>query len=238
MDFPVEEAIRQALENDGNYWGGGLTKVYDAVAMDYLYADVNNLLLFLGNHDMDRFADIVLDQSRDRVKLGMVLLATLRGIPQLFYGEEYNLHSADRSLGHSTLRMPLPDSTALTEENKDMMQFVSRLFTWRKTQPIIHFGKTKHFLARDNTYAFFRYTNKGAVFVYANASNETRTIPTEHYAEMWEDYRTVGNDVLTGQRYDLKQTDIQIPPANPYHPLGKTYESQDETYPKRYTQKS
>ena len=51
MDFPTEEAIRQALENDGNYWGGGLTKVYDALTMDYMYADVNKLFTFLGNHE-------------------------------------------------------------------------------------------------------------------------------------------------------------------------------------------
>ena len=63
MDFPVEEAIRQALENDGNYWGGGLTKVYDAVAMDYQYGDVNKLLTFLGNHDMARIRDVVKDRD-------------------------------------------------------------------------------------------------------------------------------------------------------------------------------
>ena len=89
MDFPVEESIRQALENDGKEWGAGLTRVYDAVAQDYLYADVNKLFMFLGNHDMDRFADVVKDHDPRRVKLGYVLLATMRGIPQVFAGDEY-----------------------------------------------------------------------------------------------------------------------------------------------------
>ena len=34
MDFPLEEAIRQALESDNQGWGGGLTRVYDVLTMD------------------------------------------------------------------------------------------------------------------------------------------------------------------------------------------------------------
>ncbi len=214
MDFPVEEAIRQALENDGNYWGGGLTKVYDAVAMDYLYADVNRLFTFLGNHDMDRFADVVKDKSLDRVKIGMVLLATMRGIPQLLYGEEYNMHSSDMSLGHSTLRMPLPTENELTAEMRYMYDFVSRLFTWRKTEKVIHTGKTMHFLDRNNTYAFFRYNDDEAVFVFTNAAEQVREIPTAHYQEILSRYNTVGEDVLTGEKVDLSKNNLIAAPLS------------------------
>lgn len=203
MDFPTEEAIRQALENDNNYWGGGLTKVYDAVAQDYLYADVNKLLLFLTNHDMDRFADVVKDMDIRRVKLGMVMLATMRGIPQLLYGEEYNLHSTDRSLGHSTLRMPMPAENDLTAENKDMETFVSHLFNWRKNEPVIHNGRTLHFLSRDNTYAYFRYNNDEAVFVFLNANDHPKTIPASHYAEILNKYNPLGEDIMTGNSFDF-----------------------------------
>ncbi len=214
MDFPVQEAIRQALENDGNYWGGGMTKVYDAVAMDYLYADVNRLFTFLGNHDMDRFADIVKDKSIERVKIGMTLLATMRGIPQLLYGEEYNMHSSDMSLGHSTLRMPLPAKDTLTNEMKDMYAFVSRLFTWRKTEKVIHTGKTMHFLDRNNTYAFFRYNDDEAVFVFVNASEESKSIPTSHYAEILNKYNTVGHDLIADRTVDLGRTDLTAAPLS------------------------
>ena len=206
MDFPVEEAIRQALENDGNYWGGGLTKVYDAVAQDYLYADVNKLLIFLGNHDMDRFADVVMGQDIRRVKLGMTMLATMRGIPQILYGEEYNLHSADRSLGHSTLRMPMPTTEEqLTEENRDMYAYVSKLLQWRKNKAVIHSGKTMHFLSRDNTYAYFRYNADEAVFVFLNAADTPRTVPTDHYAEILQNYSLSGTDLISGETIDLSQ---------------------------------
>ena len=212
MDFPVQEAIRQALENDGQGWGNGLTRVYDAVAMDYLYADVNNIMIMLGNHDMDRMADIVKDGDLRRVKIANAMLATMRGIPQVFAGDEYGLKSSDRSLGHSTLRMPLPLGDEVTAQMQDMFDYQSRLFQWRKTEPIIHYGKTMHFITRDNTYAYFRYTDEGAVFVYVNASEENRTIPTSHYAEILSKYNAVGVDVITGETVDLSKSDLVAAP--------------------------
>ena len=134
----------------------------------------------------------------------MILLATLRGIPQMLYGEEYNLHSKDLSRGHSTLRMPMPAADRLTDENKDMQAFVSKLFQWRKKETVLHTGKTMHFLDRQNTYAFFRYTDKEAVFVFTNAA--------DHYAEILNRYNPVGQDVMTGKQTDLSRLDIVVPP--------------------------
>ena len=149
MDFPLEEAIRLALESENQGWGGGLTRVYDVLTMDYMYADVNDILIMLGNHDMDRIADVVKDQDPRRVKLAYALLATMRGIPQVFYGDEYAMKSADRKLGHSTLRMPLPIGEQVTAEMQDMFNYQSRLFQWRKGEEVIHTGRTMHFMSRD-----------------------------------------------------------------------------------------
>ena len=212
MDFPVEEAIRQALENDGNYWGGGLTKVYDALTMDYMYGDIYNVLTFLGNHDMSRIRDAVKDKDIRRVKLAYVLLATMRGIPQVLYGDEYAMTSANKEdvNNHSYLRAPLPLGDKVTEEMQNMYDFQSRLFNWRKDEPVLHYGKTMHFLARNNTYAFFRYNEKEAVFVFANASEEPRVIPTATYKEILGRYNAVGFNPLTGEQIDLNREDIEV----------------------------
>lgn len=214
MDFPTNEAIRQALGGNDNGWGGGLTRIYDALSQDYLYGDVNNLLIFLDNHDMDRIEDVVKDQDPRRTKLAYTLLATMRGIPQVFAGDEYDMHSSDMSKGHSTLRMPLPMPEQLTDEQRDMFDYQSRLLQWRKSEPVIHTGRTMHFLSRDNTYAFFRYTDEEAVFVFANASDEARTIPTTHYTEILSKYNLVGTDILTGKSVDLSLTNIEVAPVS------------------------
>lgn len=214
MDFPTNEAIRQALGGNDNGWGGGLTRIYDALSQDYLYGDVNNLLIFLDNHDMDRIEDVVKDQDPRRTKLAYTLLATMRGIPQVFAGDEYDMHSSDMSNGHSTLRMPLPMPEQLTDEQRDMFDYQRRLLQWRKSEPVIHTGRTMHFLSRDNTYAFFRYTDEEAVFVFANASDEARTIPTTHYTEILSKYNLVGTDILTGKSVDLSLTNIEVAPVS------------------------
>lgn len=212
MDFPVEEAIRQALENDGNYWGGGLTKVYDALTMDYQYADVNQLLTFLGNHDMSRISDVVKDKDPRRVKLAYILLATMRGIPQVLYGDEYGIRSAGEDPNnHSYLRMPLPQGDEITADMQDMFDFQSRLLQWRKNESVLHTGRTMHFLSRNNTYAYFRYNEKEAVFVFANAAEEPRNIPTANYHEILCKYNAQGINPLTGERVDLNRKDISIP---------------------------
>ena len=212
MDFPVEEAIRQALENDGQGWGNGLTRVYDAMTMDYMYADVNKLFTFLGNHDMARITDVVKDKDPRRVKLAYVLLATMRGIPQVLYGDEYAMTSANLEdpSNHSYLRAPLPLGNAVTPEMQDMFDFQSALFQWRKNEPVLHFGKTMHFMARNNTYAFFRYNEDEAVFVFANASDETRRIPTETYVEILSKYNAVGINPLTGEKVDLSKDGLEV----------------------------
>lgn len=211
MDFPVEEAIRQALENDGQGWGNGLTRVYDAMTLDYMYADVNKLLTFLGNHDMARITDVVKDKDPRRVKLAYVLLATMRGIPQVLYGDEYAMTSKGKDVNnHSYLRAPLPLGDEVTKKMQDMFDFQSKLFQWRKREPVLHFGKTMHFISRDNTYAFFRYNDNEAVFVFANASDEPRIVPTPHYAEILSRYNTVGVNPLTGERVNLIRRDIKV----------------------------
>ena len=211
MDFPVEESIRQALENDGSGWGNGLTRVYDAVAMDYMYADVNKLFTFLGNHDMARITDVVKDKDPRRVQLAYVLLATMRGIPQVLYGDEYAMTAPEDPNSHSLLRMPLPLGEQVTPPMQKMFNFQSALFQWRKNEPVLHTGRTMHFLSRDNTYAFFRYNAREAVFVFANAADEPRTIPTAHYAEILGKYNAVGINPLTGEKINLNRTDIEVP---------------------------
>lgn len=206
MDFPVEEAIRQALENDGSGWGNGLTRVYDAMTMDYMYADVNKLFTFLGNHDMARITDVVKDKDLRRVKLAYVLLATMRGIPQVLYGDEFAMTSkGEDPSNHSYLRAPLPQGDEVTEEMNDMFEFQSKLFNWRKGEKVLHMGKTMHFLARNNTYAFFRYLDNEAVFVFANAGEKPVEIPVDHYAEILRKYRPVGINPMTGEEVDLSQ---------------------------------
>ena len=78
--------------------------------------------------------------------------------------------------------------------------------------PVIHHGKTLHFLSRknvdavnytDNTYSFFRYDDKDAVFVYINNTDEDRPLDWAHYDE-FVDGPVTGRDVISGESVTLE----------------------------------
>ena len=185
-----------------------MIRVYNALSDDFVYHDLSRMMIFPGNHDTERLADVVRGDA-GRVKIAMTLMATLRGIPQLFAGDELMFRSADLSQGHGGLRVDFPggwqgDAVDLFDPAQrqgaaaEVYDHASRLFNWRKTKPVIHSGQTLHFASRDNTYAYFRYNDSDAVFVFINNSRGRKAVPWSHYAEITESLSSEGRDVLTG----------------------------------------
>ena len=208
MDFPLQESICHALSCDNPGWGQGMTRVYDCLSHDFVYHDLDNMMIFTNNHDTTRIGDVI-NGNASRAKIGIAMLATMRGIPQVFYGEEMMLRSADLSQGHGGLRIDFPGGWAgdktnlLTAEgrkgqNKELFDFSARLFNWRKSKEVIHSGETMHFMTRDNTYAYFRYNDTDAVFVYINNSGQTKNIPWSNYAEIGATLKE-GRCVISGE---------------------------------------
>ena len=209
MDFPLHDALRAGLVEDNPGWGQGMTRVYDCLSHDFVYHDLDNMMIFTNNHDTTRIGDVI-NRNPGRAKIWLAMLATMRGIPQVFYGEEMMLCSADLRQGHGGLRIDFPGGWAgdktnlLTAEgrkgqHKELFDFSARLFNWRKDKEVIHNGQTMHFMTRDNTYAYFRYNDDEAVFVYINNSGETKNIPWSNYAEIGATLKD-GRCVISGEQ--------------------------------------
>ena len=233
MDFPLQEAIWKGVPTDSQAWGEGMTKVYDCLSHDFVYHDLSKMMIFPGNHDTDRIGD-VLKHNADRHRIVMAMMATMRGIPQIFYGDEMMFVSKDRSQGHGGLRVDFPggwqgdEVNLFTEEGRasaavntdgkpvakgfaaDMHDYTQKLFQWRKDKKVIHDGKTMHFLTRDNTYAYFRYDDTDAVFVYINNSRGKKNIPWSHYAEIAEGLHD-GRNVITGESIQVSDSTVVGP---------------------------
>lgn len=182
MDFPLYGAICRGINQDIVNWDEGMVKIYDRLADDQYFTDAANMMIFPGNHDTDRIADIV-NGDIPRLKIIMTLMATLRGYPQIFAGDELAVRSKDRSQGHGGLRVDFDDNWVNEAQRKDLHDYFCSLFNFRKSSDAIHNGKTMHFLERDNTYAFFRYTQDDTVFVFVNNNPHAVQIPWEKYQE-------------------------------------------------------
>ena len=236
MDFPLHDAMRAGLAEDNPGWGQGMTRVYDILSHDFVYHDLSKMLIFPGNHDTARLGD-VLGKNPAKVKLAMAMMATMRGIPQIFAGDELMFVSNNlRDAGdHGGLRVDFPggwkgDAVDLfTEEGRkaqthntdglevpqgqaaEMFDYVSRLFQWRKSKDVIHNGRTLHFLTRDNTYGYFRYDEEDVVFVYINNSQQPKNIPWSYYSEISEGLKD-GVDVITGEPCEISDATV-VPPC-------------------------
>ena len=235
MDFPLHDAMRAALAEDEGGWGMGMTKVYDILSHDFVYHDLSKMLIFPGNHDTARIGDMVRKDPR-ALKIAMTMMATMRGIPQIFAGDELMFVSSrpDNVGDHPGLRVDFPggwegdEIDLFTAEGReaqthntdglkvekgqaaDLFNYVSRLFQWRKTADVIHNGKTMHFMTRDNTYAYFRYNDEAAVFVYINNNLEPVNVPWSYYSEFTEGLQG-GVDVLTGESVEISDATVVAP---------------------------
>ena len=89
FDFPMNSAIREVIAH-----GASAKKIVDVLRQDRLYPHPELLVTFIGNHDMKRFVTDA-GNSPDKLKLAFSLLTTLRGIPQLYYGDEIGMTGGD-----------------------------------------------------------------------------------------------------------------------------------------------
>lgn len=153
----------------------------------------------------------------------MTLIATVRGIPQLYYGSEIGMNG-DKGKGDADIRKDFPggwdgDSNnaftkqGRTAEQQKFFDFSAKLFTWRKSAAVIHSGKTTHYIPENNVYVYFRHNDPSdnelqTVMVVINNNPEKQTIKTNRFNENIQNFKS-GKDVITNQSFDLKN-EIEI----------------------------
>ena len=213
MDFTLQEIINAGVFNENQIeWNKGIIKVYNNFVNDFMYPNINNLLVFVENHDTDRFNEISKNDI-DKYKMAMTLIATIRGIPQIYYGSEIGM-AGSKSVGDGDIRRDFPGGwkgdannaftqSGRTADQQKFYDFTSKLFNWRKTNDAVHFGKMKHYIPENNVYAYFRYTEKQSVMVVINNSSKSQTFKTARFQESIGNYKT-GKDILDAKTFDLK----------------------------------
>ncbi len=82
FDFPFYFALRDVLLN-----GAQVGKLANILRRDSLYPHPEFLVPFFGNHDTTRFAGTPEEGTCARLKLAFGLIFTVRGIPEMYYGD-------------------------------------------------------------------------------------------------------------------------------------------------------
>lgn len=213
MDFPLTDAFMVAFNEDEQGWDGGLVKFYNNYVMDYLYHDPYNLMVFVDNHDIQRFATNIKSSIR-KYKMAMTHLLTTRGIPQIYYGTELMM-AGEKEKGDGFIRKDFPGGwkndarDAFTEDGRTKLENAAfnhtrTLLHYRKNNTVLQTGAFKHFIPQDNVYVYFRYNADKTVMIVMNNNTLKRTVDTSRFSEILGSFET-GRDVLTDNEIDVRK---------------------------------
>lgn len=212
FDFSLYDAIGLAFEEEQG-WSSGMMRLYNSLSQDYLYANPYNLVIFGDNHDTDRFLKRVGDDV-GKLKMGIAFIATTRGIPQIYTGTE-TLESAYEHDGHGKLRVTFPGGwpgdpvnaftrEGRTDEQNEIVDYISLLLNYRKNKEVLHYGWLRHFVPENNIYTYFRYNEDDTVMIVLNNNDTEMPLQTRRFEESTRGY-TIAYDIISGRSFPISE---------------------------------
>jgi len=216
-DFALYDAVQRVFTTETPWWDQKMNKLYKVFQNDFLYANPKNLMVFLENHDTTRINQVLADF--DEYKMVTTLLATVRGVPQTYYGTEISMEGLKEN-GDADLRRDFPggwpddSKSAFTSEGRtkrenEYYNFTATLFNWRKNETVIHHGNTMHYSPKNEVYTYFRYNDDKTIMVILNANKEKQQLNFSRFNERIGS-ATVGEDVFTKANISLTDS-LELP---------------------------
>lgn len=229
LTFTCEEVFALEKEGDkelnpGHFKGFG--NLYELIAQDFLHADLDNILIFLDNHDLSRFVKKEETDLR-RYKQALAFLLTTRGIPQIYYGTEI-LMTGEKREGDGNLRKDFPGGwsgdtvdafteNGLTDLQNEAWDYMQKLLQWRKTNKAVTEGKLLHYNPdRSDCYVYARIKDDSTVLVILNGHDEEEKLSMHRFREVIKN-KTQGKDIITGKTLDIGiNNELTIPAKGAY----------------------
>jgi neopullulanase len=160
FDFPMYFALRDVLVH-----GAPMNRLEDTLRQDRLYPHPQNLVTFFGNHDTTRFLGEK-GATVDELKLAFALLATMRGMPQVYSGDEIAMQGGEDPDNRRNFPGGFRDakdakenafvSAGRTPLEQETFAWASTLFIFRKQHMVLQTGEQQNIFADDSAFAFIR----------------------------------------------------------------------------------
>lgn len=177
FDFPAYFALRDVLIRDSP-----AHRLVDMFQHDWLYPHPESLVTFLGNHDVARFFTAA-DASKETLENAFSLLLTMRGIPQLYYGDEIALPGGEDPDNRRDFPGGFPGdprnaftAAGRTANEQDIFVHVQSLLQLRKAHSALREGRQWNIQADDTLYVFLRDTDSDRVLVIFNNDARNRHV--------------------------------------------------------------
>jgi len=217
FDFPLYFRIRDSFAK-----GDSLREVAKMLARDHLYRDPSSLVTFLGLHDVPRFMNEP-GARVDSLKLAFTFLATVRGTPLVYYGDEIAMPGG----GDPDNRRDFPggwkgdarnafEAEGRTADEESVHAHVRTLLRLRQETPALRRGKTVNLHLADRTWAYARVLDGRAAVVAINTDTAPAILDLPaapaglaEGARLRDRVGTVGEAVVQGGRLRLT-----LPPSS------------------------
>jgi glycosidase len=213
-DFQTYFAINETL--NGKFgWTDGVNKLYTVLASDYQYKDPTRNVVFLDNHDTDRFLSKV-GEDFEKFKSGIVLLLSLRGIPQLYYGTEVlmkNFANPDGKVREDFAGGWPGDKSdkfiadGRNKKEAEAFNFVKKLANYRKNNPVLQTGKLMQYVPENGIYVYFRYNDQKTVMVMMNTNEKAEKVSTKRFVERLGS-ATMGLNIITDAQTTIDGVEV------------------------------
>jgi glycosidase len=177
FDFPMFFALRDVLLR-----GAPAGRIAGVLQRDALYPHPENLVTFFANHDVPRFASAE-GSSPQAIMLAFGLVATLRGIPELYYGDEIGMPGGGDPDNRRDFPGGWPDDpknafleSGRTQEQQELFATVRTLLRLRREHPALSSGHLWHLFSDNQSYVFLRQTEEEHILVIFNNAKEQRSL--------------------------------------------------------------
>jgi len=177
FDFPLYFAVRDVL-----FHGAPAGRITDILRQDSLYPHPEYLVPFVGNHDVTRLAGES-GATPAKVRLAFGLALTLRGIPELYYGDEIGMLGGGDPDNRRDFPGGWPDDAqnaflreGRTREQKELFGYVQSLLRLRREHAALRSGKLWHLASDDSSYVFIRETEEEKLVVAFHNGSTNREV--------------------------------------------------------------
>ena len=171
FDFPLFFTLRDVLL--GQAPAGRLAGV---LRQDALYPHPDALVTFFGNHDVERLLSAE-GGSFNKLKLAFGLELTLRGIPELYYGDEIGMAGGNDPDNRRDFPggWPGDSNNAFTAEGRtkdqaEVFTYVHALLQLRREHRALQDGRLWHLASNNDCYVFLRESEDEQALVAFNNS--------------------------------------------------------------------
>jgi glycosidase len=185
FDFPLYFTLRDVLLH-----GAPAGKIAEILRHDSLYNHSDLLVTFFSNHDVTRFASETSanaghpqDEGLKNLQLAYGLTLTLRGIPQLYYGDEIGMTGGPDPDNRHDFPGGWSDDpkNAFTEDGRTPQQqkifsYVQTLLRLRREHPVLAQGRLWHLASDDSSYIFARDSEEEKLIIAFNNSKQSHQL--------------------------------------------------------------